>query len=178
MAKLTLYKVWRSEIWGISLFALFSILSIYFSATLPSTVLTGELFSIFSYHVLLSLPTLWLIPLITLLILIARIYDVQYKITSDGIEATVGRISVHQKVVKIRYEDVKGIEVNQTLWERILNIGNIAIGTAGTGDIEVSIEGIAAPIEVQKMLKIECEARQTAQLRAKSSDSNIETNKQ
>jgi uncharacterized membrane protein YdbT with pleckstrin-like domain len=56
---------------------------------------------------------------------------------------------------KVRYEDIVGIETKQTLLERMLNVGDILIGTAATGGVEIQLEGISSPFTVQQVIQDE-----------------------
>jgi uncharacterized membrane protein YdbT with pleckstrin-like domain len=69
-------------------------------------------------------------------------------------------MSFHQRTTSIRFEDVRGISLEQTIIERTLGIGDVLIGTAATGDTEVTFQGIAVPEEVQHMITTERDKRQ------------------
>ena len=161
-SELLIPKVWRSELWGVALFLFLCGLSIWLSAEFPSTVIQGKLFSISSMVVMLRLPVLWLIPFGALVIVMARIYNVRYTMDARGVEALVGRLSLSQRITRVRYEDIRSVEIDQTLWERILDIGTVQISTAANSGVEVILEGIAAPQEVQDMLQRERDSRQKA----------------
>jgi hypothetical protein len=46
------------------------------------------------------------------------------------------------------------------LLDRILNVGDLQIGTAATSGVEMVLSGIAAPYEVQDMMQKERDGRQ------------------
>ncbi len=158
-SELVIPKVWRSELSGIIFFLFSSVLAVWLSHTFPASVITGRLFSISSYTFYLSLPLLWFVPFITLVIVTARIYNVRYIVDSRGVEALIGRLSLNQRITRVRYEDIRSIETDQSLWERALDIGTVLISTAASSDVEVTLEGIAAPKEVQDMLQRERDSR-------------------
>lgn len=161
---LVIPKAWRSELWGIILFFLFAICTVWLSKKLPNSIIIGELFSTTSYTVTLKLPLLWLFPFFTLIVIAWRIYDVRYVVDPKGIESLIGRISLQQRITRIRYEDIRSVETEQSLIERALNVGTVLVGTSGTSGVEIAMKGIAAPKEVQDMLQRERDARHKAAL--------------
>jgi len=91
-----------------------------------------------------------LVPLIIgILILLwtwIEIHFTTYRITNLRIIVIRGWIARVQKEVWIK--DMRGASMGQTFWQRILGIGDIAIGTAATAGTEISMCGIANPQEV------------------------------
>lgn len=122
--------------------------------------MTGTLFQIGQSEVVLVLPLWWLLPLGILGSLVWRIYNVRYVIDSKGIECREGILSLNLRSTRIAYEDVRSIETEQTLFGRFLDFGDILIGTAATGGIEIWFEGIGSPKEVQEIIQTERERRQ------------------
>jgi uncharacterized membrane protein YdbT with pleckstrin-like domain len=109
---------------------------------------------------MMTLPLFALMPLIAFGDLISRIYDVRFTLSAEGIEARVGIVSLKQTVTRIRFEDIRLIEIDQSLLERFLDVGNVLIGTAATDSIEVYMEGMVAPAEIQRMVQAERDKRQ------------------
>ena len=158
-------KVWRSELKLLSAFVFFSILSVLaFSEFHGNRLLfpTAPLFTIGSTTIYARLPLLWFVPFLTLGFAAYRIYDVRYSIDGQGIEARVGILSLKQSITRVRYEDIRSIETEQTLLDRLLDTGTVEISTAATGQVEIRLAGISAPEEVQNMLQRERDSRQKA----------------
>ena len=153
-------KTWRSELSRVGLFIVLSIVSIFLTKQFPGSVITGPLFSIGETQVILSLPLFWFLPAYAAFSAIYRIYNVRYSVDGRGIEAKVGILGVYQRIIRVRFEDIRSVETEQTIMERAMNIGNVEIGTAATGDIEIIFDGIAAPSEVQDMIQNERDRRQ------------------
>ena len=153
-------KVWRSEISSLTWFIISSILCVILSNKFSILTLRDHLFTIGNYKIVLVLPLLWFIPLISLMYAIYKIYNVKFKVDNRGVEATIGRLSMKQSVIRVRYEDIRAIDINQTLLERMLDIGTVDIGTAASGESEVYMIGIEAPYEIKDMLDRERDARQ------------------
>ena len=158
-------KVWRSEIGRLGVFALLCVVSVVLSRYFPRSIIYGELITIGSTRIDLGLPLFWLCPAFALFELIFRIYNVRYEVNTRYIEARIGRLSFHQRLVRIRYEDIRGVETDQSLLERFLDIGNVNVGSAATDGMEVAMAGISAPLEVQEMIQSERDKRLKLQKR-------------
>ena len=153
-------RVWRSEIMGIGAFLVFSLLSIVLSQRYPSTVITGYLISIGSYRIFLSLPLLWFVPLVALGSSMYSIYNGRYVVYSRGSDARMGILSLRPRIPRVRYEDIRSVETEQSVLDRMLDIGEVEIGTAATSNIEIMFLGVGAPKEVQDMIQSERDRRQ------------------
>jgi len=146
-------KVWRSEMFRLGFFAVSAIASVPLSRLFPASVLHGEILSIGETRVTLSLPLFWLLPAAALLSALYRIYNVRYAVDKTGIESIKGRLSFSQTTVRIRYEDIRSIETEQSIMERVFNVGTVAIGTAAGAGIEMELQGISSPVLVQRLIQ-------------------------
>ncbi len=99
-----------------------------------------------------------LVPLIVALIkrnsLVLRIYP-------DRLTLEMGWLS--KKLLDIIITDYRTIEVNQSVWQRILNIGELRIDTAGNAQDELVMSGIHDPIAVRDRIQQLRRAREAAQ---------------
>lgn len=93
---------------------------------------------------ILTIPVL--IGIIILLNIWIEINFTSYKITTMRIIVRRGLITKHQNEIWIK--DMRGANLFQNLWQRIVGIGNISVGTAATSGTEISMIGIANPQEV------------------------------
>ena len=84
-----------------------------------------------------------------------RIYDSKFIIDERGVEAQVGLVSLNLRQPRLRWEDIRGVEPNQTLWERILGIGSVLVGSAMTNEVEIVMEGVGNPRSVQLLIGAE-----------------------
>ena len=155
-------KVWRSEAKSVTVFCVLSAVSILLSHQFPGSIITDPrgVVTVAGFTLKLSLPMYWFMPLLALGNAMIRIYNVRYSVDGRGIEARIGVLSLSQTVVKLRYEDIRSMEKDQSLVERMLDVGSVQIGTAGTSDVEMVLRGVAAPNEVMEMLHRERDARQ------------------
>ncbi|NDC38649.1 MAG: PH domain-containing protein [Proteobacteria bacterium] len=159
---IVMYKVWRSEAPALLMLGVLCAGAIQLSRMFPSLVVRGRLFEVGGTAVTLALPILWLIPVAWLSMILFRIYNVRYVADSRGIEARSGILSFAQQITRVRYEDVRSIESEQSILERLLDVGTVWIGTAASTGVEVHLAGVAAPKSVQEFIQNERDRRQLA----------------
>jgi uncharacterized membrane protein YdbT with pleckstrin-like domain len=146
------YPTWRSQVLNLcGLFLLF-ILTVVVSRYVPALVVAGSLFSLGDTTYFLHLPVLTLIPGALLGKILINIYDAKYIIDDRGVEAQIGLVSMNLRQPRLRWEDIRGVEPNQTIWERLLGIGSVLIGSAMTQDVEIVMSGVANPRAVQLLI--------------------------
>ena len=146
------YPTWRSQLFPLCGFLILSILAVKGSHYLQWTIIAGKLFSIGETTFYLYLPLLSLMPGFVLGKILIYIYDSKYIIDERGVEAQIGLVSLSLRQPRLRYEDIRGVEPNQTIWERILGIGSVLIGSAMTQDVEIVMEGVANPRAIQLLI--------------------------
>lgn len=151
-------KVWRSEIVLVAMYFITSIASIIVSNYFPATVISGSIISFGQWRVVLDLPLFCLIPLSVLMLAAFRIYNVKYVLTSRGIDS-YDWVLGPQRVMSIRYEDIRSLETSQSLIGRMLDVGDVMIGTSAQSTIEVIFTGIASPGEVLQIVQRERDRR-------------------
>ncbi|MCB0339394.1 MAG: PH domain-containing protein, partial [Bdellovibrionales bacterium] len=123
-------RAWRSQLGRCIAFFGLSVVAVVLSSYFPGSVIKGELFTLFGWRISLSLPLFTLVPLYALMRLAWPIYDAVFMIDKRGIEMKTGILSLNQRIVRVRYEDIRSIELDQTLMERALNVGTVGIGSA------------------------------------------------
>jgi len=156
-------KVWRSEAVALLGFVLLSVAAVALSRMFPALVVRGELLQLGSTKIRLALPILWLVPAGWLSMIMFRIYNVRYIADARGLEVYIGLLSLAQQITRVRYEDVRSIESDQTLIERLFDVGTVQIGTAASTGVEMVLEGVSAPKSVQEFIQAERDRRQMAQ---------------
>ena len=144
------------------MFLILCVGAVYFSALLPASIIRGRLFTIGDTPLFLSLPLFSMPTFLVLGKLLIRIYDVRYSIHAEGITSRIGVLSLQQVVTTVRYEDVRAVEVVQSIWDRIIGVGTLEISTSATGGVEILMDGIASPREIQNMILGERDRRQRA----------------
>jgi uncharacterized membrane protein YdbT with pleckstrin-like domain len=82
-------------------------------------------------------------------VVIYRRYSWAYTIDSDTIESREGIIA--RKVKSIRIRDLRNINVNQTLFQRIVGVGDVEFSSAGGSGIEVTFIGVDDPLKIKAL---------------------------
>ena len=85
------------------------------------------------------------VGLLVLVGLIKRMATV-YSITNQRLHIRRGIVA--RKVQQTRLERVQNVNVNQTVLQRVLQVGTVDFDTAGTGDSDFAFEGVAQPEKV------------------------------
>lgn len=174
--RVTIRPSWRAQWKWLVVFVMAVATSIVLSREFPSTVFRATLFRIGDTRWGIDIPLLWFLPVFALLKPLYNIYNVAYVFFGKGIEAREGIISLYQRVTRIRYEDVRVVEVHQSLWGRILGFGRVEVGTAASKEVEVTINGVAHPRLIQDVIVAERErVRREKNKELKVEDSSIST---
>lgn len=64
-----------------------------------------------------------------------------------------GILSFHQLVIEIKYTKVLGVQIDQSILGRILNFGDVSVGTAESSQKEITLYGIANPLRFVEEIK-------------------------
>ena len=86
------------------------------------------------------------IGIVILLYVWIETHFITYRVTDLRLIVNHGLLARVQHEIWIK--DMRGAYLGQTFWQRILRIGDIAIGTAATADTEIRMRGIAKPQSV------------------------------
>lgn len=73
----------------------------------------------------------------------------RYLIDEHNIESYHGVLA--RRVHSIRVEDLRNINVNQTVVQRLLDVGDVEFSSAAGGDIEVVFFGVTDPMAVKTL---------------------------
>jgi len=86
-----------------------------------------------------------LFPALVLLELLRRYHNDLYIFSNNRVTHLHGRFSLAYHVPVVKYADIRSINVFQTVWGRILNYGDVVIGTAAQQGYELTITGVKDP---------------------------------
>lgn len=153
------HPTWRSQFANLFLFFVLCGLCVYASGAIPWLVIPGKLFTWDKTTVMLHFPVLTLIPGYVLGKILIRVYDAKYIIDEGGVEAQVGLVSFNLRQPRLRWEDIRGSEPQQTIMERVLGIGTVLVGSAMKEDVEIVMSGVANPRAIQLLIQGERERR-------------------
>lgn len=165
------YPTWRAQLLQLIAFFAVCAMSIAVGKMIPALTIKGPLFSIGDNTVFLFFPLQILLPFAMLARILMKMYDSKYTIDVDGVEAQIGLVSLNLRQPRLRWEDIRGVEPNQTLFERILGIGSVLVGSAMTNEVEIVMEGVANPRAIQLLIGAERDKR-LKELRRSGSSSN------
>jgi len=82
-------------------------------------------------------------------VVIYRRYSWAYTINGETIESREGLIA--RNVCSIRVRDLRNINVKQSLWQRLMGVGDVEFSSAGGSGIEVSFRGVSDPLQVKSL---------------------------
>lgn len=101
-------------------------------------------------------PTVYILPFIIILFFILNImiqrYSHLYTITTKGIICRHGIIA--RNTSNVPADKITDFSVKQNMFQRILDVGNIYINTAGGPGIEAIMLGVRSPFILQEKLDI------------------------
>jgi hypothetical protein len=120
----------------------------------------GERFSFF-------FRILGVIPLVICLDILRLHYNDLYIFSRYKLTRISGRISFSYNVPTINYSDIRAIVVEQGFFGRLLDYGNILLGTAAQDKHELILEGVVSPYELSKLIE---EFRRSHQLMSVKGD--------
>ncbi len=159
LQKIRLLRAWRAQVGNLLIFAVACLATVIFSQRYPQSIITGEIWRYGEHSYFLKFPLFSLIPLIALLLSTWRVFDAEYAIDHRGIQSTNGLLSTNKQVRRVRYEDIRLVQINQTILGRIFDYGNVEIGTAAVEGIEIVLEDIVHPQGVQNLIQTERDRR-------------------
>ena len=85
--------------------------------------------------------------LVLTLVILYRHFAWRFTIGDDTIESRRGIIG--RTIQSIRIEDLRNVNVHQSLIERMLGVGSVEFSTAAGGGVEVVFFGIEDPVQVK-----------------------------
>lgn len=130
---------------------LLAMLAAYLTALLP--------WSVQILHVgegTVALPLFALVPLILGAVAIRDLYDARYVIGADHVRAVSGLISFRKSDVRVEFEHIRGVEVDRSLWGRLVNVGDLRIGTAMAAEVEINIRDVQNPSVYRDIILARC----------------------
>lgn len=87
------------------------------------------------------------LTLVLILVLVYRRFVWKFTIDEGMITRHYGIIARNQQSVRIR--DLRSVELDQGLFQRLFNVGDLAFYSAGSATAEVRFQGIKSPADVR-----------------------------
>jgi len=145
---LVLRRSFRSML-SVGVMFVVSLIGVYI---LTDIYLEEGLFSRVSFLPTLSVRWLALVPAAFLLEIFRRRFDDLYVLRDERILHHDGKLSLKYIVPTIRYSDIRAITVYQDLLGRMLDYGDIDVGTAAQDGAEISFYGVRNPKQLAQVL--------------------------
>jgi hypothetical protein len=120
---------------------------------LPSFLIITLFSSILAYRAGLDFAFLWCIPIFSSLVFIGLMLEpfaTQLTVTNRRSILQQGILS--NRTREVRHSDVRMLEVNQSLLQRMLKVGSVAVASAAVENIEIVINGIMNPQQVKQVI--------------------------
>lgn len=88
------------------------------------------------------------VPMLVLVaVIVYRHHAWTFTIHGDTIESCRGIIG--RDVQSIRVQDLRNVNVRQTIWQRLLGVGDVEFSSAGGAGVEVTFYGVTDPLGVK-----------------------------
>lgn len=88
------------------------------------------------------------VPMLVLVaVIVYRHHAWTFTIRGDAIESCRGIIG--RDVQSIRVQDLRNVNVRQTIWQRLLGVGDVEFSSAGGAGVEVTFYGVIDPLGIK-----------------------------
>ena len=71
-------------------------------------------------------------------------------VTEDRTRLRTGLLS--KSITEVWHQDIRNVQLNQTFFQRIFDVGSIGISSAGQGGLEIFVTGIPRPDHVKDLI--------------------------
>ena len=71
-------------------------------------------------------------------------------VTNDRTRLRKGILS--KSVTEVWHEDIRNVQLNQTFFQRIFDVGSIGISSAGQAGLEISVTGMPNPEHIKELI--------------------------
>lgn len=97
----------------------------------------------------------YFIGLAVLLVVLGKVMLIRFseRFTITDKEVSMERGILNKSSVEVRILQIRTIQVKQHIWQRIMNIGDLLIASAGTEGYEIVAHGIDAPYEMRDKIQ-------------------------
>ena len=134
-------RSWRRILPWIILIIAFGWFAVWATAQDPDSVMFFRL----TEDTLLPVPRYFLLWLVLTIRPAVLMLDARYEIGHHHIRAVTGRLSLHRHSVEIAYEDLLTVEVDQSILDRILFVGDVIAGSAMSDSPRIVMEAVGSP---------------------------------
>lgn len=126
---------------------------IYGSILYPASVQKLTITEFDSFSLIVPIPFFALLPVVLSLLLLHRLFDAMLVVGLDHICLIEGILSFRTIDTRIDYENVRGIEIDRSLYQRIFKLGAIRIGSSMHSGVEIEMKGIKNPARLRLLIE-------------------------
>ena len=124
-------------------------------------MIAGGFGLVYAFVVALDPITFWIITSIALVIglvsagamLIWWLKTIATTLTVTSKRTTVWRGIIAKETSEVQHDDVRNIQIDQSVLERLLGVGKIAISSSGQDGLEVVVKGVPTPADIAAMIR-------------------------
>jgi uncharacterized membrane protein YdbT with pleckstrin-like domain len=153
--QIVIYRSIRSRF--LSLVAVFALTaaSIYVSSHYPWSMQYIDIGAWLGVSLLLPLPLFSIVPLAFLAQIVHSLLDYRYILCDDYVLGVEGLLSLKRKSIRINYVHIRGMEIDESLWQQVLRVGDLTIlaTTLDQGEHLVTMRGIANPRRIKDLIQ-------------------------
>ena len=95
---------------------------------------------------------LYLPAILVALNVLRLILDDLYQFEDQQIRKIDGRLSLRYKIPLVKYRDIRAISVSQSIFGRLLDYGDVSVGTAAESGQEMVLAGVRDPITLAAII--------------------------
>ena len=102
------------------------------------------------FFILTCILSLVVVGLIIFLVWWLKCKGTKLTVTSDRTRLRKGILS--KSITEVWHKDIRNVQLNQTFFQRIFDVGTIGISSAGQSGVEISVAGIPDPDGVKELI--------------------------
>lgn len=136
-------RSWRSLLIEFAVATVISVIGFGLTRRFPELNLEIEL-PLGEQGVLIHLPVFLLISLFLFVRPLVMLVDAHYEVSEHHLRVFRGKLSLTRKMEEFAFEDLIGVQVSQSILDRLLRIGSIRVGSR-TPHIEILMRGVPHP---------------------------------
>lgn len=101
----------------------------------------------------IPIPLFGLMPLVGIAYIFNRLWNCRYEIHDGYVMAEEGRMSFTLSDIRIDYENVRGIEIDRSIYQRVMRLGDLKVGSSMSADVELVMHGILHPEQYREIIE-------------------------
>lgn len=100
----------------------------------------------------IKVPLTGLVPLMLVAVVLHKMYDSHYVVGPDYVRQLDGLLSLSKDDIIIELKDIRGVEIERNIYGRLVNTGDLKIGTAASDRHEITLRYIRDPSSFRDLI--------------------------